>query len=204
MIYRFLSITLSLSVALNIFLLLQKENPEREQTALAEDQVTFKKSALKKQELKKSPRDEIKNIKTQILDINPKENSDLQKTEVNDGYLDEEEVQRAEQAWVNSAGDFLSASIGLREEEIRSYFKLSDDRNNELNRFIRERIEAKGRDQFFYTVEDIVLENKINEKYLSRLKGLLGQDGYDRYKQFRDEYNQKIIESGEGFYLIEL
>lgn len=172
-----------------------------------QDSIGVKQSAIKKEAIipQAEKAQNLKGIKSSFLETDKRDYKDLQETKIeNKNYINADEVDKAEQAWKRKASDFFAVELGLDGQTIEEFFQLNIEREKELNAFMRSRITENGGDQFFYTLEDIVNENKINERYLNKLKSMLGPQGYKDYKTFRNRYNQQIIESGEGFYLIEI
>lgn len=197
---KVLILALGVSVGANIHFMMSEQDD-----ALV-DQVNFKQAAIKKEisPIARKP-EKLTEIKNDVLDINDNKTHQLKKTEIEkEKYIDEGEIDKAKEAWNQKATDFLGTNIGLSDDQIQEFLQLNTNRLKELDEYMRNRMESNGGDQFFYTVEDIVDENKINIKYLIKLQALLGADGYEQYKEFRNEYNQSVIDSGHGFFLIDL
>jgi len=192
---------LIISVAANIYFL----NKPSKQSAVV-DKVDLSQAAIKKHEVQTSEKEgNLRGIKNSILEIKERDYSGLKETKIEqEKYINEDEVEKAQEAWKKMATDFMVGELDLDQNIIDEYFQLDRRREKALSEFMQNRINDNGGDQFFYTLEDIVNENKINEKFLGELKAMFGPQGYEEYKKFRNNYNRKIIESGEGFFLIEL
>lgn len=200
-------IILVFSLFVNIYQYKNSISGQSKNMKLVKDKVRMKKSSIKKHEVipAKEKKHNLKGIKNSFLETEKRDYSDLQETKIeNKNYINADEVEKAQEAWHRKASDFFTVELGLDGQTIEEFFQLNKDREKELNEFMRSRINHNGGDQFFYTLEDIVNENKINEKYLEKVKSMLGPGNYENYKVFRNQYNKKIIESGEGFYLIEI
>lgn len=203
---KFLSFLLLISVSFNVYFLTNNDSESYEnQDEL--DQVSTSQAAIKNKPITEVKRQEnLKAIKENVLEVKKDtQYEQLKETRIEEkNYINEDEVEKAKEAWKSSATEFMNSELELDQDKIDAYFSLEVERDRALSKFMQKRITDNGGDQFFYTLEDIVDENKINELYLNKLKALLGPDSYEDYKNFRNAYNKKIIESGEGFFLIEI
>lgn len=190
------------SVVLNLYLVTTGNRvPEQENGKVAElqseaDIVTTRSSSIKKkQDLEKSSGEKKEEVISSEADtfINPT---------MYTGLPTEQEMIESQERWRENVTDFFIDGLDLRESDADKYFEIKDLREKELSKFLTERIRSQG--SFIYTLEDMVDENKINEKYLNQLRTLMGKDGYNSYRAFRDNHNQQMIESQQMHSLIEL
>lgn len=196
-----------ISVAFNIYFINKPEVSSLEKIEKKKDSVSTKSSAINKQQVLNKTRDNnLRGIKNDILEIKDNVDTGLQesKAEEKHPYIDASEIEKSKEAWRKKATDFMMQELALDNQVIDEYFQLDVRREQALSEFMRKRVEDNGGDQFFYTLEDIVEENKINIKFLDELKAMFGPEGYEQYKKFRNQHNRNIIETGEGFFLIEL
>lgn len=200
---RYLSIGLAASIIFNIYLMSVRRDLVRENKTLTMNEkqvdiVETKKSAIKKVEKTKESLAEPKKLTTkESIEADMVSNPTMYT-----GLPTEEEIIESQEKWRDNVSEFFITSLDLRESDVDKYFEIKKSREKELSLFLTERIRSQG--SFIYTLEDMVDENKINEKYLNHLKKLMGEQGYNAYRSFRDSHNQQMIESQQMHSLIEL
>lgn len=195
-----LALLLTISIALNIYLLNLKDSAKQvvfdNKTESKLDQVKTKSAGLQKLPEKKPTitlKEETEESRSEEIISNPT---------LYTGLPTEEELVEAQERWREDISDFFVEDLELRERDVDQYFAIKDARDKELSKFLTERIKSQG--SFIYTLEDMVDENKINERYLKELKALMGKRGYENYKAFRDKHNREMIQNNKTHSLIEL
>lgn len=203
-----LSLCLIVSIGFNLYFINRPDQKTEKKTPIKNDSISTQQSAIAKNpNMNQVRNNNLLGIKHDILEIKDSIDSGLQETKVdekNPYLINEEEVDKAKEVWRKKVSDFMQIELALDNNTIDQYLQLAQKREQMLSEFMQKRMEENGGDQIFYTLEDLVAENQINVKILAELKSMLGVEGYERYKKFRNDYNQKIIEGGEGFFLIEL
>ena len=198
-----LPIALATSVALNVYLMIDRPEPVQVSAKIVEDfevdSIKTKQAAVKKQ-INPSGKDSAVSKKPDKT--NRPVSEIVESPTLYTGLPTEEELVESQERWRENVSDFFVANLDLRESDVDKYFDIKNSRDRELSKFLTERIKNQG--SFIYTLEDMVDENKINERYLNKLKNLMGDQGYKDYKAFRDQHNREMIENQQTHSLIEL
>ena len=199
---RYLTIGLAASILFNIYLVsvrrdLVKENNALTQLSRKVDRISTDQAAIK---LVETVDKSGKAITKATESVSNKES--LSNSTMYTGLPTEEELVESQEKWRENVTDFFLTGLDLRESDVDKYYEIKRSREKELSQFLTERIRSQG--SFIYTLEDMVDENKINERYLNKLKDLMGEQGYQSYRAFRDSHNQQMIESQQMHSLIEL
>lgn len=196
---RYLNIALISSLLFNLYLMNERRKLNKEKVVLTKmlntDQVKLTQSAIVPT-IKNTT--QSKPIETKPEEVSGAMNNPTMYT----GLPTEEELAESQEKWKENITDFFLAELNLRERAVDQYYEIKNSRDKELSLFLTERVKSQG--SFIYTLEDMVDENKINEKYLNQLKKLMGVQGYNSYKAFRDLHNHQMIESQQMHSLIEL
>ena len=116
-----------------------------------------------------------------------------------DEKLTPEDYDIAINEWDIQLDKFLEEELKLDRDQIRSLAELKRNRLIEIDNFLKSRIQESK--TYYFSVEDQIAQSKINEKYLNKQRELLGESNYIRYKEYRSEYNRKLMET-EGMYLL--
>lgn len=117
-----------------------------------------------------------------------------------------EKLLEFEKDYQTEASLFFVDKLKLTQELAEEYFALQKSRQEEINKFYTKKYEEPGFDpdeMYFSNAEDEVERAKITEKYLTKLKTLLGDDGFKNLKRFNKDYLKKAHEDQRYFHLIE-
>lgn len=194
---RYLIIALVSSLLFNLYLMSERRKLRSQKIELTKkiktDNVSVSQAAIKN-----TPKNETNKSIEKEADTPDAVNNPTLYT----GLPTEEELADSQEKWRENITDFMISGLNLRDNDVDQYFEIKNARDRELSQFLTERVKSQG--SFIYTLEDMVEENKINEKYLNQLKSLMGDQGYESYKAFRDLHNHQMIESQQMHSLIEL
>lgn len=194
---RYLSTTLVVSILFNVYLFSETRDLQSEVTGLSiklnTDKVTLSQASIK----------DISTIKTKSPTLAESEVTDVvSNPTMYTGLPTEQDLAESQERWKENITEFFTTGLDLRESAVDQYYEIKDSRERELSKYLTELVRSQG--SFIYTLENMVEENKINEKYLNQLKNLMGVQGYKAYKAFRDLHNHQMIESQQMHSLIEL
>ncbi len=117
-----------------------------------------------------------------------------------------ENLMKFEQEYQNETKNFFIDKLKLNQEVAEQYFALQKARQDEINQFYTKKYEEPGfepEEMYFSDADDEVERAQITEKYLIKLKALLGPDGYKNLKRFNKDYLKKAHEDKRLFHLIE-
>ena len=195
---KVLGILFLCSVVINIYLLnitQETHNDLGSEIMETSDKVKVAQSAIKKIDLSHTERQKnLNQIKYEILEVEQRPEAEAKENEAKKA---EPEVA-PKQVWIKK----IKTNLGLTIQQQKTYLELAKLREQELSDFVKSKVQAN--ETFFYTLEDMVEENKINTKYLSLLIQTLGQESYEKYKKIRNDFNQEMIQKGESSFLVEL
>ena len=101
------------------------------------------------------------------------------------------------QKWLSESSDFFKNKLLLTDEQVISIHALKSGREQEFNAFIIPKINAHrkqfGTGPYLYSMVDSVFMGRLNEKYMGRLKKLIGDKNFELYEEFKNEFNRKLI-----------
>lgn len=168
---------------------------------IEEDKVELAQAALKKS----SDCNESKNINAQVQSDQP------EKAEVREEWqFNEEEFQQESQAFYEKANkkiaEFLEYNVGLTLDQIDMYYRLRQQRQEEVDAFVKGRfdeMEKNGAKHLFLSLEDTVEMGKINQKYLERFKNNIGADAYEMYQDFKKRLNTQSTDNNKFAFFID-
>ena len=63
--------------------------------------------------------------KEQLPDPIYVKHNDVIKTKIKEDYINEDEIEKAKEAWKNQASDFFVSEVGLGQHEIDQYFDIA-------------------------------------------------------------------------------
>lgn len=151
----------------------------------------------------KSHKGNLGKFKESVLGVTPDESESgpMLKTHINEQFI-ESEIDKAKEVWREKATDYFVGELRFDAEQIEEYFSIGNEREAQISEYLQEKID--GESTFIYTVENMVEENEINLKFLKKMKELFGEAGYEKYKVYRDKYNQEMMDRDEGYFPIEL
>lgn len=151
----------------------------------------------------KSHKGNLGKFKESVLGVSSEQDQSgpMMKTEINQNF-NESEIDRAKEVWREKATEYFVGELEFDPEQIEEYFSIGNNREAEISEYLQEKID--GESTFIYTVENMVEENEINIKFLKKMKSLFGESGYEKYKVYRDKYNQEMMDRDEGYFPIEL
>ena len=133
---------------------------------------------------------------------------------ITDEDIDQLEVyfDGVEKNWKKRMSDFMNNDLGLSPEKQEEYDRLRDDYEEEkisAMEDFHEYMEDKFGEGYIVepNQEQEYFQNKIKGNYFEKLKGVFGEEGFDRYLEHLGDYNQKISEEQDpdhGVFLIEI
>jgi hypothetical protein len=199
------------SVILNIFQLMENETivyndlDSDYDIVLKNDKVKTGQASIRKNEQLLNDNSHLQNLgtfKKSVLGAkDAPESGPMMKTQINENF-NESEIEKAQEVWREKATDFFVEEFDFENGQIDEYFNLGKARELEISEYLEQQID--GDNTFIYTVENMVEENKINIKYLDKMKALFGEVGYEKYKTYRNKYNREMMDREEGYFPIEL
>ena len=133
---------------------------------------------------------------------------------ITDEDIDQLEVyfDGVERNWKKRMSDFMMNDLGLSVEKQEEYDRLRDEYEEEkisAMEDFHEYMEDKFGEGYIVEPnhEQEYFQNKIKGNYFEKLKGVFGEEGFDRYLEHLGDYNQKITEEQDpdhGVFLIEI
>lgn len=145
-----------------------------------------------------------------------KMNSDQDKVEQENASMsdelefDEEVYQRESKEFYESANkkiaEYLEYNAGLNVEQVDLYYQLRDDRQKEIDAFVKGRfdeMESNGAKHLFLSLEDTVEMGKINQKYLEKFKNSVGDRAYEMYQGFKERLNTRSQDNNKFAFFID-
>lgn len=103
----------------------------------------------------------------------------------------------SQQKWLVQSSEFFKQKLGLSDHQIMSFHSLKSSREQELNAYIIPKINAYhlkyAQSPYIYSMQDSVFIGRLNEKYMARLKKLMGQKNFKLYESFKNSFNRKLI-----------
>ena len=133
---------------------------------------------------------------------------------ITDEDIDQLEVyfDGVERNWKKRMSDFMMNDLGLSVEKQEQYDRLRDEYEEEkisAMEDFHEYMEDKFGEGYIVEPnhEQEYFQNKIKGNYFEKLKGVFGEEGFDRYLEHLGDYNQKITEEQDpdhGVFLIEI
>ena len=198
------------SIGLNIYLLNSNtivESNLDSDLIKRSDEVHLAQSAVKKtpkhQSLNDSHQNQLTDIRKKFL---PESNPELDEKTTNDPHHEEEyndNYTRQREAWRNDISVFLETELGLEDNEVNSYFDLQQERELKVSDFLSSKFDKNSNKTYIISMEDNIEIAKINQKYLKQLKQNLGEDNFEKYKMYKDNFNKEMMDAGEAYFMME-
>lgn len=172
-----------------------------------DDEITLAQSAIQKIE-RGNFRSPTITEKPKIAESRPLKDvinsSTKEKAEQFDEYDYSKQLEQVRSDWNRKLMDVLITDLKISEDVLVDYQEMQKNLRKETDNFMQPLLENYSSDEpYFFTIEDSVAISKINEKYIDKLKKLLGDAGYQLYKKTRIEYNKKMIEQEKFQYNID-
>lgn len=109
----------------------------------------------------------------------------------------EEYFEKIEEEWGESLQNLFKSELALSTEVIEQYDDLREGFEEEkLAAFqeYHEQMIAKHGDNYAYrpSEDEKIFEQKVLDEYYDRLRKLLGDEGYNRYTEVRERFNERI------------
>lgn len=197
---RFLSISLLVSVGLNLYLLngefifrddFSEDTNEFAPQETVGDQVKLAQAALKKEscECKKPAlvRRKRKVLKKAQKDIF--EQKVAQEKEISEDEM-REKMEASYQAWMDKSENFFIEDLHLNAEQIAAYRELSARREAEISNYFTQKTKERGNPAaYLFTSEDTIFMGRLAEKYEGQLKEVFGEENYKKHKSFISKHN---------------
>tara|TARA_Y100001970_G_C14055874_1_gene761519 strand:- start:224 stop:964 length:741 start_codon:yes stop_codon:yes gene_type:complete len=154
--------------------------------------------------LNSAPADSLDPLESEIEGLDTITDEDIDQLEV---YFD-----GVEKNWKKRMSDFMINDLGLSPEKQEEYDRLRDEYEEEkisAMEDFHEHMEDKFGEGYIVepNQEQEYFQNKIKGNYFEKLKGVFGEEGFDRYLEHLGDYNQKISEEQDpdhGVFLIEI
>ena len=135
-------------------------------------------------------------------------------TFVSDDELDRIEAQfeELEKNWSSKMTDLITEELGLPKETLEQYRQLRDEyeeRKVEALEEYHEYMEEKYGENYNFDPKNSPepFENNVKSLFEEQLKSMLGQDGYSRYSEMRERFNEDLsheLDPALGSTVIEL
>ncbi len=172
------------------------------------DQISVAQSAIKKTDLlahkKSHHKQNIKVIENEINTANEPDHQDDRGYSEDKASEDfERNYEQSKLKWDQDSQDYFERELGLRIEAYETYLELQKLREKEVSNYMTPKIEDANGEPYLFTLEDNIEIGKINSKYLKQLKDTMGAESYERYINFRQNYNKKLITSGNAHFYVE-
>jgi hypothetical protein len=219
---KYVSLILLASLAVNIYLYNQNSKLELMLSTFEQDEVQTKSSAVNRSVPPASsiePVVESKSIDSKTVAARKAFEANLHEEKAEYAEEDEEfpeeslhmmQIGDIESSWVAGVQEYLEIDLGLSAEEFSQYMEIRVRRQEALDKYFLPKIkkaqEESGNEQvtYFPTPEDSIALGKINEKFANKLKGVLGENNYESFSDFRNRFNSKAVSEGNNpGYIIE-
>ncbi|MBT3586615.1 MAG: hypothetical protein HN509_17025 [Halobacteriovoraceae bacterium] len=105
--------------------------------------------------------------------------------------------EKVEKEWNDKMTDLLIKELNLGEKGMQGYEKLREgyeqDKLEAFQEFHEGMVEKYG-DKYSYqpNQDQEIFDKKVHTEYNDQLRKFLGEEGYHRYGQIKDDYNQKL------------
>ncbi|MAX67003.1 MAG: hypothetical protein QF441_15875 [Bacteriovoracaceae bacterium] len=200
-----LSTALLTSVCFNIYLLntevVVKDDLDSDIIEPLDDHISVAQSALKK--TKKPVRNNSKKLKEIEKSFFPnKDSNEAEVSNKTESNFSEKDYENSQQAWKDTVTEYLEYELRVPFTSIQTYFDIQKQREQEISEYMAPKLQNTD-ETYLFTMEDNIEMAKINSKYLKRLQETLGEKAYREFINFRQKYNKKMIESGEGHFYID-
>ena len=109
----------------------------------------------------------------------------------------EEYFEKIEEEWAEQLKQLFKNELGLSKETMEQYEDLREGFEEEkLAAFqeYHEQMVAKHGENYAYrpSEDEKIFEKKVLDEYYDRLRKLLGDEAYNRYKEVRERFNERI------------
>lgn len=212
---KILLLLLSASVCMNVYLVnvevVVKDELDQEAAEPARDRISLAQAAIQKKTkgASKNPLEKNdKNCEPEIVEkvVYRDRSFANEPEELERGQFDENDYKRLSErygrSWQRESQNFFDYRLGLTPTQQEDYQKLKTSRESELAALIEKKKESdKGTlpdGSFILSPEEMIEMGKINQKYTAKLKNLFGQNAYQEYLSFREEFNRKIARESEN------
>jgi hypothetical protein len=190
----------SASISLNLYLLntdvlvsdtLDTEEADFQTQRL--DQLSMTQSSLKKQITpklnKKNSHEQAKHKKKAI------------KEKVGDDF--EKKYMAAQEKWKENLSEFLTHELQLDPQMEHTYQKIKSQRADAISKYFDDKKDLNPDLTYLYTIEDGIALGKLDEHYYHKMQDHLGTETFQRYLRFRKQFNQKMLESEDGHFMVD-
>jgi len=197
----FLFLLLGTSVALNIYLVnvevvvkdeLDQEAPETFQSA--GDSISIAQAAPQKQECE--PKVVEKIVEKVVYKDEPLE----EKVDRLGKEESEKLVSEYREKWKEKSQEFFDYRLGLSPSQQQEYHSLKELMEKEITRMLQKEAGVKEGEGHMLTSQEMVKMGDIHEKYEGRLKAAFGDQAYNEYIQFKNNFNKDLTKNGHGFF----
>ncbi len=197
------------SVGLNLYLLNTEvlvSNDLEDDILEIDDEISVAQSALLRKKNKTPNHSKnIKDIRNNFLPETAgknKEGSALEESKKSRQDYDRE-FEKAKEEWKEKLTRYMEDELGLEPPQVDQYFDIGQEREGAITRYLAPKFENAKDGPYFFSIEDNVAIGKINEKHLKQLKVEMGEEAYEQYIEYRQEYNKKAMESGNADFFME-
>lgn len=111
----------------------------------------------------------------------------------------DEQFEKVEKEWATEVEQLFVGELGLNSlafEQYKALREAYDEDKYEAERDFHDFMRKKYGEKYSYnpTETQEIYENRIQEKYESQLKKILGEKSFIRYLEVREKFNQQIME----------
>lgn len=201
-----LFLLLGASVAMNIYLVnvevvvkdeLDQEAPETYQSSV--DSISIAQAAPQKQECETKV---VEKIVEKIVYKKSAHREEPLPEKVD--RLGKEETERLvseyRNEWKKKSQEFFDYRLGLSASQQEEYHSLKEMMEKEISQMLKNEAGVKEGEGHMLTSQEMVKMGSIHEKYEGRLKAAFGDQAYNEYIRFKDDYNKKLTQNGHGFF----
>lgn len=129
------------------------------------------------------------------------------KSQLSDDEM-KEQITAKNREWLEKSENFFIDELDLDSEQISRYRELGVLRQKEISDYFEKKMAKINGDNgdtnetYFFTTDDTIFMGTIAQNYEIILKGLFGEESYQRHKAFIKNHNKKV-ETDEFVQLIE-
>lgn len=109
----------------------------------------------------------------------------------------EQDYKQAKENWSRETTSFLELDLRFSVDEVTAYFSLMNEKEKAISDFLGELSKGKELDDkgFILNVEEGLEMAKLSKKYFDKLKAMFSGESFERYIEYKENYNKKILKN---------